>query len=131
MKKALTAALIGLSLTQLVSGCAVNVGGIAAGGMSALGPTQHRCTSRRRSDDGIANQQYRQQLSERAKGKDVYVNVKTVSYNRNVLLLGVVPNQEAKDLPNVWRVHKLRLTMCITTLPSAKRVTLMQHKTLG
>ena len=37
MKKALTAALIGLSLTQLVSGCAaLAVGGIAAGGMSAL-----------------------------------------------------------------------------------------------
>ena len=37
MKKALTAALISLSLTQLVSGCAaLAVGGIAAGGMSAL-----------------------------------------------------------------------------------------------
>ena len=97
MKKALTAALIGLSLTQLVSGCAVlAVGGIAAGAASAL----DRRSTGAQADDQMMELQVSNTVNAYLKeqsGKDVYVNVKTVSYNRNVLLLGMVPNQEAKD----------------------------------
>ena len=97
MKKALTAALIGLSLTQLVSGCAaLAVGGIAAGGMSAL----DRRSTGAQADDQMMELQISNTVNSYLReqsGKDVYVNVKTVRYNRNVLLLGVVPNQEAKD----------------------------------
>ena len=97
MKKALTAALIGLSLTPLVSGCAVlAVGGIASGAASAL----DRRSTGAQADDQMMELQVSNTVNAYLKeqsGKDVYVNVKTVSYNRNVLLLGMVPNQEAKD----------------------------------
>ena len=97
MKKALTAALIGLSLTQLVSGCAVlAVGGIAAGAASAL----DRRSTGAQADDQMMELQVSNTVNAYLKeqsGKDVYVNVKTVSYNRNILLMGVVPNQDAKD----------------------------------
>lgn len=97
MKKALTAALIGLSLTQLVSGCAaLAVGGIAAGGLSAM---DRRSTGAQADDQMMelqASNTINGYLKEQA-GKDAYVNVKVVSYNRNILLLGVVPSQDAKD----------------------------------
>lgn len=97
MKKALTAALIGLSLTQLLSGCAaLAVGGIAAGGLSAV----DRRSTGAQADDQMMELQASNTINGYLKEQNpanAYVNVKVVSYNRNILLLGVVPNQDAKD----------------------------------
>lgn len=97
MKKALTAVLIGLSLTQLVSGCAaLAVGGIAAGGLSVV----DRRSTGAQADDQVMEVQASNTINNYLKeqnGDNAYVNVKVISYNRNILLLGVVPNQEAKD----------------------------------
>lgn len=97
MKKALTAVLIGLSLTQLVSGCtALAVGGIAAGGLSAV----DRRSTGAQADDQMMELQAGNTINAYLKeqnANDAYVNVKVVSYNRNLLLVGIVPTQEAKD----------------------------------
>lgn len=97
MKKMVTAVLIGLSLTQLVSGCAaLAVGGIAAGSMSAL----DRRSTGAQADDQMMELQASNTINAYLKeqnGNNAYVNVKVISYNRNILLIGIVPTQEAKD----------------------------------
>lgn len=97
MKKTLAAVLIGVSLTQALSGCAaLAVGGLAVGGLSIL---DRRATGAQ-ADDQVIELQVANNIATYLNNQyaaNVYNNVKVVSYNRAVLLVGVVADQAAKD----------------------------------
>lgn len=99
MKKILSALLIGLSLTASLGGCAALLvgGGATAGTLSA---TDRRTTGAQTDDqvmelriknDGIAY------LNTQPQNNSIKPALAVVSYNRQVLLLGMVNNQADKD----------------------------------
>ena len=97
MKKTWAAVLISVSLMQGLSGCAaLAVGGLAAGGLSAV----DRRSTGSQADDQLIELQVSNNITTYLRNQyaaDVYNNVKVISYNRSVLLIGMVSDQNAKD----------------------------------
>ncbi len=92
------AVLIGMGLAGGLSGCAaVVLGGAAVGGLSAA----DRRTTGAQADDQMMELQIaatvNNYLKQQNSAATTPIQVKVVSYNRNVLLLGTVPTQADKD----------------------------------